>query len=211
MDCIYAIKGNKKKQNYMKQIILMLLFLITPLCYSQNLIFDQFLVLQKKNFATVEEFLTLKEWSFIGGEKPINDKLGMMNFAYKKSTYNDNATSFMSYIFNATKTICRVNIQLHDEKKYLQYLNRVKTLGFKLVDSKFEDGNIKKIYKGSTMTIIVLVETYNEEHSFSTKNRYHFIILTNSDYKLNYTTSEEYTKTIANITAADTAAVYNGN
>lgn len=196
----------------MKKIVLMLLFMIAPLCYSQNLTFDELLALRKKNFANVEEFLVSRDWSFTGGEKATSDELGMMNFAYKKSLYNDRAESFLHYYIDLYGTGCMVNIQLLDKTKYIQYLNRIKALGCKLVDSKFENSAIEKTYRGSTTTIIVSVRNTVKDNSYSIKPAYYFTILSNSNYKTNYITiPPKKNKSITNVSTVDTSAVYYGD
>lgn len=163
--------------------LILILFFISPFCNAQNITFDELLELRKKNFANVEEFMSSRGWSFTGGEKATSDELGTMNFAYKKSLYNEKAESFFHYFMDIDDTGCMVNIQLRDKTKYIEYLNRIRALGCKLVDSKFENSAIEKIYKGLTTTIIVSVRNSVKDNSSTIKATYYFTILPNSRYK----------------------------
>ena len=69
--------------------------------------------------------------------------------------------------------------------KYNEYINSIKGYGCKLINSKVEDGDIVKIYRGATTTFKVISSTssnfYNEE-----KAVWQIFIVSNDDYDLNW-------------------------
>jgi hypothetical protein len=79
---------------------------------AQNLNIQQILNLQKKDFVGVEEYLSEKDWSLLEIEKATDGKLATVIFAYKKSSYNDKAESFLYYFYSDKRS--RINIQVHN-------------------------------------------------------------------------------------------------
>ena len=176
--------GNNKNKTMNKKLTLVFI-LIYSLSFSQNLTLDELIGLRKRDLATVEEKLTLKGWSFIRGEEPENGNLGKATFAYNKSSYEDKAESFINYLYSDISDRKRIDIQIVKKEKYNLFLARIKALGCKLIDSNISDGNIKKIYQGATLTFIISIATQKEDYS-STSTLYHFFVVENSDYRINF-------------------------
>ena len=155
--------------------------------YCQNLTLDQLVSLRKKSFGNVEETLSKKKWSFISGSEATSETMGSASFAYNKQDYNDNAESFLKFVYNDTENeeICdhRIIIQFFDKSKYISYLNRLQALGCKLIKTKIEDNNIVKIYQGATTTFKITIMADKNEFNI-TNARYHFFIIGNVDYFL---------------------------
>ena len=189
-----------------KVFVSLLLFSLTS--YSQNLTIDEVVALRKKNIANVEEFLTAKNWSYIGSNAPQSGNLGNARFAYGKSNYDDKAEAFIKYLYSETTGRKRISLQIHKKDKYNLYLARIKTLGCKLIKSKISDNGIEKIYQGATTTFIIDVKTQSEEYSSATKTIYHFFIIENSDYEVNFKDEEIEGY---NSTPIDTMAVWPTN
>ncbi|MEM0543810.1 hypothetical protein WFZ85_14410 [Flavobacterium sp. j3] len=186
----------------MKKLYILSLSLLGLISFSQNLTLDDLISLRKKKLANLEETLTLKGWSFIKGNEPGYENLGKATFAYKQSSFEDKAESFINYIYSETSTTKRINIQMHKKDKYNLFLTRIKSLGCKLLDSKIDGGNIKKVYQGATLTFMISISTQKDDFS-STSTVYHFLILENSDYINNFTET-----TFEDWEIADTTAVY---
>ena len=186
----------------MKNIYTWFFLLISFITYSQNLTLDELLSLRKKDLATIEEKLTLKGWSFIKGTEPDYSNLGEATFAFNKSSYEDKAESFLSYMYSDVRERKRIDIQISKKDKYNLYLARIKSLGCKLIDSKISDGSIKKAYQGATTTFIVTIST--QEDFQSTKTVYHILIVDNIDYRVNF---QENILLETNESVADTTAV----
>lgn len=163
---------------------MLLISLYSVSSYNQNLSLDQILKLRTQNVASVEEFLSSHDWNFLEANEPENDKLGSATFTYNKGNYDDKAESFFIYAYSNTTGRNRVSLQILKNEIYNSYLNRIKSLGCKLLKSEVKDGDINKIYKGSTTTFIVKIST-NKENDAS-KTMYYFLILDNEDYILNY-------------------------
>ena len=192
----------------MKIKIFILLSLFSLTSYSQNLTLDEVVALRKKDIANVEEFLTAKNWSYIGSNAPQSDNLGNARFAYGKSNYDDKAEAFIKYLYSENTGRKRISLQIHKKDKYNLYLARIKTLGCKLIKSKISDNGIEKIYQGATTTFIIDVKTQSEEYSSATKTIYHFFIIENSDYEVNFKDEEIEGY---NSTPIDTMAVWPTN
>lgn len=168
-------------------ILLTITLLSFSSLYCQNLTIDELVSLRKKSFGNVEEILSEKKWSFINGSEATSESMGSANFAYNKQDYSDNAESFFEFVYNDTENeeICnhRILFQFFDKIKYTNYINRLKSLGCKLIKTKIEDGNIIKIYQGSTTTFQISIIADKNELGI-TKTRYHFFIMGNVDYFL---------------------------
>lgn len=154
---------------------------------SQNLTIDELASLRKKSFGNVEEVLSSKNWSFLKGSEPNSETMGSANFAFNKQDFSDDAESFFEFLYNNTENeeICnhRILFQFFDKVKYTNYINRLKSLGCKLIKTKIEDGNIIKIYQGATTTFQISIIADKNELGI-TKTRYHFFIIGNVDYFL---------------------------
>jgi hypothetical protein len=170
----------------MKKLYIISSFFLGFISFSQNITLDDLISLRKKKLANLEETLTLKGWSFIRGNEPEYENLGTATFAYKQSSFEDKAESFIIYMYSETSPTKRINIQMHKKDKYNLFLARIKSLGCKLLESKIDAGNIKKVYQGATLTFMISISTQKDDFS-STSTIYHFLILENSDYINNFT------------------------
>ncbi len=147
---------------------------------AQNITLDELINLRKHNLAYVEEYLTNKGWSYIG------TKGIYARFAYNKSDFYDKAESFIRYFGNEyIGSADEINIQIHDSKKYLSYINRIKSFGCKLIDNYTENSDIIKVYRGATTTFEVTVSTQKDDfYDDSTKTVYIISIMSNSFYDI---------------------------
>ena len=170
----------------MKKIFSFILFSISTLCNSQNLTLDELVSLRKKSLVSVEESLSVKGWNYIKGDSPEFDKLGSATFAYKKSSYDDKAQSFITYFYSDNSTEKKISIQINSKEKYTSYLTKIKALGCKLIDSEMSEGSIIKTYQGKTTTFKIEVTTVIEEFSSSTKTLYYIVLLDNKYYNRQY-------------------------
>jgi hypothetical protein len=130
------------------RILYFLIFaLCTISCYSQNLTLDEILTLRKKDLAGVEEYLSMKGWSFVSSKEGSDESLGNADFAYNKGSFNNKAEAFLIYLFSKSSEYKRITLQISKKEKYTSYLTRVKSFGCKLIDSEINDGSIKKYTK----------------------------------------------------------------
>ena len=166
----------------MKTNILILIFFFTVSdVFCQNLSLSQVLKAREMSIGEVEEYLTEKGWKYSDGEEPSKDDLGVLSFAYKVSTINDMAESWIYYYFSENSEIKRIAIQILNNEKYNEYLNQIKNWCGKMIDSYFKDKEITKIYKGSTMTYVITTST-NDLPLLSKQTVYSIIAMTNEDY-----------------------------
>jgi len=187
----------------MKKIIILVLISFSGLSQAQNLSFDQVINLRKQNLATVEEYLTSKNWSFLDGTEPTYERLGNATFTYKRSMYDDKAECFFKYMYSQNSDRKRISVQLVKKDIYNTYLARIKSLGCKLIKSEIVDGSLEKTYQGATTTIRISIST-NKEDFYSSKTIYYFFILDNEDYFINYVSDSLYEVAPA---PADTIAI----
>ena len=171
------------------RITLILIVLNFTQLFSQNLTIDEIASLRKKSFTDVEEILSNKNWTFLNGSDYNSDKMGSATFAYNKEDFGDNAQSFFEFIYDNTESeeLCnhKVFLQFFSKAKYLSYINRLKTLGCKLIKSKIEDGNIIKIYQGSTTTFQINIIA-NKDQLGTTNTAYQILVMGNVDYFIFY-------------------------
>jgi hypothetical protein len=170
----------------MKKHILILIFIITASDITcQNLSLSELLKAREMTIGEVEEYLTKKEWKFFGGKEPTKEDFGFLNFAFNVGLI-DRAESWIYYFFSDDSETKRIAIHIFNEKKYNEYLNQIKNWGGKMIDSKFKDKEIVKIYKGSTMTYVI--STGNTEGvpflGASKQTVYSILTMTNEDYML---------------------------
>ena len=163
-----------------KHLILLISIISIHNSFSQNVSLDEAISLRKKGLAEVEEYLTSKNWSLISAEDPKDDEMGIANFAFEKSSYNDRAQAFMTYYYSSHSGRTRLDLQVHKKDIYTGYINRLKALGCKLIKSKIEDNKIIKVYRGKTTTIEISVATQKDSFG-STETAYHFFITENED------------------------------
>ncbi|UOK42171.1 MULTISPECIES: hypothetical protein [Flavobacterium] len=166
----------------MKEVFTFLLLGISFICNSQNLSLDELVSLRKKSLVTVEETLTQKGWNYIKGNSPDFGKLGSATFAYKKSTYDDKAQSFITYFYSDNSSEKKMSVQVNSKEKYTSYLARIKALGCKLIDSEMSEGSLIKTYQGLTTTFKIEITTTVDDFSSSTKTVYFFILIDNEYY-----------------------------
>lgn len=152
--------------------------------FSQNLTLSEVLSVRNKSLGEAEEFLTQKGWSFIGAEKPTNKTMGSLNFAYNVSNYDNKAESFILYIYSDYSNASnRLSIQLVNNKKYIEYLNQIKSWGGKMIDSYVKDENIYKIYQGTTITYVISSYVQEDDY-YSKKTGYNLLIMTNESFEV---------------------------
>ena len=164
------------------KIFLLIAFLYAINITSQNLTLSEVLKVRKMSIGEVEEYLTKKKWKFFGGDEPSKDDLGVLNFAYNVGL-NDRAECWLYYYFSDESDLKRIAIETLDEKKYNEYLNQIKKWGGKMIDSKFEEKEIVKIYKGSTMTYVIRTGTSDGVPLLGSKQTvFSIIAMTNEDY-----------------------------
>ncbi len=159
--------------------------LICSVLSAQNLSLAQLLEIRKKSIGDVEEYLTSKGWDFYEAEEETYDNFGSASFAYNKSDISSGAESFLIFMHSSQFEKTRIFLQVNNRLKYDEYLNSIKSYGCKQINSKIEDGRIIKIYRGATITFIVISSTssnfYGEESA-----TWGITVLTNEDYDLTY-------------------------
>lgn len=166
----------------MKKIITIISLGISSFISAQNITLDELIILRKKSLVVVEETLSAKGWSYIKGEKTEYEIFGSATFAYKKSSYDDKAQSFITYYYSEDNNEKRLSIQIVNKATYNAFLNRVKALGCKLINSEISDGSIIKTYKGQSTTIKIGISTTKEEFSETTRTYYSFLFTENEKF-----------------------------
>ncbi|WP_312133790.1 hypothetical protein [Empedobacter sp.] len=166
----------------MKKHFTLFLLFTSILSFAQKLTLNELLSLRKKGVAEVDEYLTAKKWKFLEAEEPTDETLGLISYDYKKNYYDNNAESFIKYYYSGySDNTRRIMIQVHNNSVLNTYVNQIKAWGGKLYNSYVDDGDIIKIYRGSTMTYKVITSTQNNSFG-GTQSIYMLIIYTNEDF-----------------------------
>ncbi|APD07535.1 hypothetical protein UJ101_02031 [Flavobacteriaceae bacterium UJ101] len=175
-----------------KKYFILFAIMINSIIIAQNLTANELIALRKLSVVELEEKLINKGWEYYSSKNNPNF-LNRITFTYNKSEYNDKAESFITYFWeNSNSTSNQVSVQIHEKRKYLEYLNKVKSFKPKLIKSDVNSNGIKKIYQGATTTYIFQIENIEEENvlynSISKKSFYSLEILSNLYY--NYTNNK---------------------
>jgi hypothetical protein len=160
-------------------------------CYAQNLTVDEMLRIKTEDIAGIEEYLSGKGWILLSSEEETPDAPGRVNFAYNKGKDNDSAESFLKCLYSKETGMKVLNLQLHSQEKYNNYLTAIKAVGNNLVYSKIGTDKVTKVYQSATTTFLIKVKTKKDKDGASTANIYHIFIMSNVDYKLNNRTEME--------------------
>lgn len=163
-------------------IFLILLFPISGI--GQNLTLDEILSFRSKDLADVEEFLIVKAWDYVEGEKSSEDSFGSATFGNGKVKGTNSTASLLTYFYSQNSDRRRILIQITNKEKYSNYIAKAKLLGFKLKNSKVVEGEILKLYQGKTTTIEIRVA--NDKFLNTGIVFYTFFIVDNSDYQNNF-------------------------
>ena len=152
---------------------------------SQNITIDELASLRKKSFGNLEETLSSKNWVYIEGQEADFESMGNATFAFNKKEYDDSAQAFLNFIYDNSENeeLCSHRIVLHffTKEKYNSYINRLKSIGCKLIKSNIQDGNIIKIYQGNTTTFRISIVAEKDVFG-TTKTRYELFVIGNVDY-----------------------------
>lgn len=167
----------------MQFFIAIIIMLLSNNVKAQNLTLSQILEIKKKNLGNAEEYLTSKGWEFLDAIEPTEGRLGQASFTYNKSESSDLAESFFTYFYSEFTGKTRILFQVNNKIKYNEYINTIKSYGCKLINSKIEDGNIIKIYRGATTTFEVTSDTSENIYHQQSANWF-ILIVSNEDYDL---------------------------
>lgn len=164
---------------------LVFLILFFPIIgIGQNLTLDEILSFRNKDLADVEEYLTVKGWDYIEGEKSSENSFGTASFGNGKVKGTNSTASILTYFYSQNSYRKRISIQITNKEKYNNYISKIKTLGFKLKNSKVVEGEILKLYQGKTTTIEIRVA--NDKFLNTGIVFYTFFIVDNLDYQNNF-------------------------
>lgn len=172
----------------MKQLLLFIFAVITcNSTMSQNITLNELIQLRTKDPVDLEEFLSKKQWVFIGSTSPDydSDKLGIIDFAFEKNSFSDKAKAFLSYYYSDVSDTKRVNLQFHNKNKYLEYLESVKKFNPSLHDSTISGNSITKVYRGKTTTFEFGIARNSSSYD-NVVEIYTLFITNNDDYDRNY-------------------------
>ncbi|WP_322970680.1 hypothetical protein [Faecalibacter sp. LW9] len=165
----------------MKKIFLLFTILLSFSAFAQNLTLSEVLAIKKMELGDADDYLSRKNWEYLGVEEL--DGFNVVNYAYKKSYYDDKAESFFKYIYFDSVDIKLITIQVNSKEKFNTYINQIKDWGGKIINTYIKNGDMVKIYQGSTMTYKTTTSTQQNEFD-ATTSIYIIEILTNSEYEL---------------------------
>lgn len=169
----------------MQKVYILLLCLFSFSIYSQTITLDDIVYVRDKDIATVEEYLSKRDCKLISVNEPADGNMGEIIFAYKKNQFTDDANAFIIYYYSDITKTKRIVMQVNGNILYNSFLNRIKSLGLKLIDSKVVDGEIIKTYQGKTTTVVVNVAILKDSDGI-TNNQYFFNFRSNIDHNANF-------------------------
>ena len=167
----------------MRNIFTVILINIVSLTSAQNLSIEELASLRRKNYINAEETLAGKGWNYIEGSK--SGEFDTFKYTFGKNSYDNKAQAFLTYGFSSSSILTRINLLFFSDKKYKEYLSRVKAIGCKLDNSEIEEGRIIKYYKGKSTTFRFSISTSEDEFN-SIYTTYTIMILDNKDYEYNF-------------------------
>ena len=137
----------------MKKLLFLLMTFTSMSAFSQNLSLTELISLRKMSLEDTETFLTNKGWQFKDVEEPTYDRLGRVTFLYGTTGDYEYAESFV-YKYYKLLHEGRIVVQISSLTKYMQYLNSVKAFKPLLIFSGSDNGDLIKVYQGTTTTFI---------------------------------------------------------
>lgn len=156
-------------KNKIYSLTLFLIIFIGNNTFAQNLSFDEFVKLKKKNLSGFKEYLNSKGWDVLEDETNFEDK--NTNKLMHKAT-----GSTIEFISDSEKQNNKISLLITQKDSYTQYLAKMNALGYRLIKAEVEKGDIIKIYQGKKNSIKVTTITNNTYYSSPTTNSYVFLI-----------------------------------
>jgi antitoxin component YwqK of YwqJK toxin-antitoxin module len=154
--------------NYIRVIVLSLIFFKAQ---AQNLTFyDLKLILNKNEWALVNDFLLNKGWTYNGSSEEDDKHFATITWSYGKSTYSDKAKGWV-YLSCSNNTPVNVSYQFHNTSIYNSIKSSIASLGMKRINSKVEEGYLAVEYSNKTHTAILKTGT-SENENFGTSVAY---------------------------------------
>ena len=162
----------------MKQIFLLFTILFSFSTFAQNLTLNEVLAIKKMELGEADEFLNSKGWDLLNAFE--FEEYSEAIYSYQKSNFDDTAQSFLHYNYSKSYDKIVIGIQINSNAKLNNYINQIKSWGGKLMNSYIEDGEVIKIYKGTTMTYII--STSSQTNKYDAQETVHFLnIFSNKD------------------------------
>lgn len=171
----------------MKKIFILLfpiLLCCSLSCYSQYLSFDQLLYLHDKDIVGVEEYLTVRSWTFYDSKQSSYATMNVATFSYSKSEYSDKALLWLKFMYSDISDSKRISYQLGNPTEYSNLVNRVKSAGYKLIKTNVLDGEIEKVYSNDKKTVVL--SSSKSEDYFNSSTIYSLFLLDTEDYTLEF-------------------------
>lgn len=156
-------------KNKIYSLTLFLIIFIGNNTFAQNLSFDEFVELKKKNLSGFKEYLNSKGWDVLEDETNFEDK--NTNKLMHKATGSN-----IEFISDSEKQNNKISLLITQKDSYTQYLAKMNALGYRLIKAEVEKGDIIKIYQGKKNSIKVTTITNNTNYSSPTTNSYVFLI-----------------------------------
>jgi len=165
----------------MKRWILLLgIILSAATLQAQNIGIVDLIDICDDNLGEVEEFVGAKSWYFIAAENEEEGVFANAKFVFDRPDFKptSSASYFMTYYHSELKNARAVQIAFKVKETYVNYMNQLKSLKFRLVSSKPLDGIIRKVYKKGGQYVEV-----NIPSSFKGANTYKILFARKASYK----------------------------
>jgi hypothetical protein len=173
-----------------KTLIIFAIFLSLTKVFSQNLSIKEIVYLREQGFTNIEDYLTDKNWKFEGGNEPKNYGMGNAEFSLNKNDINKKGDASITLMYNNSEneSVCHHSFTLEFPKEdaYKNYISEIKASGYKLINSKMNGHDIKKVFQDSKTTIMVYLKSH-------VNNK----VITNISYRITAVSKEDYDQYIA--------------
>jgi len=171
----------------MKQLFLTFLLFLSFYSFGQNITISELNSFLDKDIFLAEEILSSGEWYFTGMEETTDEDgitLKEVSFTYDYTQKNDWAQSYITIYLYKDK-ISMVTIQILEKERFNKYLNNVKSLGGKLIESKLTENVINRFYENGTTIFSFSIHTNNDIRN-PAKNIYLLSLFKNKNFYYNY-------------------------
>ena len=161
----------------LKPNFLMLFFLLNlTISFSQNIALSELINLKDLKLVNAKKYLESKNWK-TGSENKQTDKYNAIIFFYDDENPGAETQKIISFVYSTDKDYPnRINTQI-DKIEFDLYISKMKSLEFKFITSRIEEGMKIEIFQNKTTTIMASQPTDK-----TSSDLYYLFILDNSDY-----------------------------
>ena len=132
--------------------------------------------LSSKGFTTLHDLLIRKGWTFYASERGGIDEYTKVQFAYRKSYYEDKAQGWLSLYLDEQEPK-EISLQLSSQDLFRKMLSTMASNGFTKTGTEIEDNALVTLYDSKRFEARTYTSSNRDEYSWEgTSNTYHVLI-----------------------------------